>query len=225
MSTAGVRYSTLRGFFLDQGSNPFPDLAAEQVFPTQWKASAGGYDDKRILLKAIEQFSKPAIGAIMIMVVDDGVPYAELIYGLTKYPMTPSDPSSEFADRCFDVLDELEDSDEATLVKITADYFTVTPSINVYEKEYHQQAITADVNRDVHAAIKDNASQRETIRVRRAMFLPFVVAFFSRRKEVISGKDGQDSLRIPKQQGSGRQVRVGLGFFKSFINPIRNCGT
>ena len=126
----------------------------------------------------------------MVKVVEDGVLYVQLVYGLTKYPMTPSDPSSEFADRCFGILDEVDDG-EATLLEITVDYFSVTPSINVYKKEYHQQAITADVDLEVHAAIEDNASQREIIKVRRAMLLPFSLLSLVAGKKLSAAKMGK----------------------------------
>ena len=73
--SAPARYRSFCTFASDPANDPFVgNNAAVVTYLDQWKAGRGAHDNGRMLVKAAEQFSDPAIGAIMITVVDNRVP-------------------------------------------------------------------------------------------------------------------------------------------------------
>ena len=72
--SAPARYRSFCTYASDQANDPFGGNNAVMVtYLNQWKTGQGAHDSGRMLVKVAKQFSDPAIGAIIIMVVENGV--------------------------------------------------------------------------------------------------------------------------------------------------------
>ena len=167
-------YATLYG---DARENPFGQgesrKPAVQHYIHEWRSEGTPLDKDALNLVVMDQFTDHAVGGICVFVNDgDGNPKLEVLLGLRKYTRNPGSPTSLLFNQVFAYLNDIEEG-TGSLIGFDKDMLEMTAEANVYNVDHHKSKLMADESIDFFPRIADNAAQSETVKTRKAMYIPY----------------------------------------------------
>ena len=125
-----------------------------------------------LLVILVNLFEEQAVGGIVIFVSDtSGEPRLQIIHGIRKYSGVLG-RVSPLTNKVFGYLGDT-DHGEAKLVEVTVEHIAQTVEINVCTVVHHKATLEGDVSIEVIPERANKDPQTETIKARRASFVPF----------------------------------------------------
>jgi hypothetical protein len=167
-------YSTLYG---DPRENPFGQgesrKPAIQHYIHEWRSVGTPSDTASLTVTVVDQFTDHAVGGIGIFVNDaDGNPKLEVLLGLRKYTRNPGSPTSLLFNQVFAYLNDIEEG-TGSLIGFDKDMLDMTNEVNVYNVDHYKSKLIGDESIELFPIIDDDAAQRETVKTRKAMYIPY----------------------------------------------------
>ena len=163
-------------YFADPHNDPLgegPELITvlENVYHP-WRTVAAPPSAPTLLATLVNLFEEQAVGGIAVFVVDaSGEPRLRIIHGLRKYSGVVG-RVSPLTNKVFGYLDDT-DHGEAELVEVTVELLAQTVEINVCTVAHHKATLEGDVEIEVIPTRANADPQTETIKARKAAFVPF----------------------------------------------------
>jgi hypothetical protein len=170
-------HSSYTSLYSDPRENPFGQgetrKPAIQHYIHEWRSDANPMDTATLTIAVVDQFTDHAVGGICIFVNDgDGNPKLEVLLGLRKYTRNPGSPTSLLFNQVFAYLNDVEEG-TGSLIGFDNSMLDMTDEVNVYALDHHKSKLIGDESIELFPTIADGAAQCETVKTRKAMYIPY----------------------------------------------------
>jgi ABC-type transporter Mla MlaB component len=174
-----TNYSQL---YADASKNPFGMGEGRKIgmghYINEWRSGNAPLDLMALTTSVLDQFTDHPVGGIGIFVTDNNNDLRlQVLLGLRKYTRNPSDLHSILFNQSFVYVNDVMEG-IGSIVGFDSSMLEVTADINVHTLNHHRTLLNDDEALELIGPIADNAVQSETIKTRKAMYIPYELVHY-----------------------------------------------
>ena len=214
-----TNYSQL---YADASKNPFGAGEGRKEgmghYINEWRSGNAPLDTATLTTNVLDQFTDHPVGGIGIFVTDaHNDVRLQVLLGLRKYTRNPSDLNSILFNQSFVYVNDVMEG-IGSLVGFDASMLDLTADVNVHTVAHHKTLLDGDEALELIGPVADNAVQLETIKTRKAMFIPYELVHYVLGKNLSPRQAFM--ILMPIMETSGL-----LTVCKSLVDFLRVAGT